>query len=98
LAAPTPTAPAAAARTEITLHVTTDPPGATVVLDGVRLGKTPFTGTVPSRSGPVWLKVRHRGRVARTRVSLERDLTWSVELRRRRVVAPPSDEPEARER
>ncbi|CAN5910006.1 hypothetical protein BH11MYX3_BH11MYX3_31090 [soil metagenome] len=75
-------APAVAPATEITLHVTTEPVGATVVLDGVRLGTTPFTAKLPVRSKPAWLKVRRRGSIpTKTQVSLERDVTWSVQLR-----------------
>lgn len=73
---------APAASTEITLHVTTEPVGATVVLEGVRLGTTPFTARMPFRSKPAWLKVRRRGSVAtKTQVVLDRDVTWFVRLR-----------------
>lgn len=88
---PAPTA-APAASTEVTLRVTTEPAGATVVLDGVRLGTTPFTEMVPLRSKPAWLKVRRRGSVAtKTQLSLDRDVTWSVRLRAAR---PAADGPE----
>ncbi|MBA3462333.1 MAG: protein kinase [Deltaproteobacteria bacterium] len=77
--APLPPAPMS---TEVMLSVTTEPSGATVVLDGVRLGTTPFTGSVPARTKPAWLKVRRRGSSAtKIRVSLERDVTWDVRLR-----------------
>ncbi len=72
---------APAASNEITLRVTTEPVGATVVLDGVRLGTTPFTAKLPARSKLAWLKVRRRGSIAtKIQVSLDRDVTWSVEL------------------
>ena len=79
-AAQTPVAPGT-----VLLHVTTEPSGATVVLDGVRLGTTPFSARVPAKPGKAWLKVRMRKHVAvKTRVSLEQDVHWDVELRRRR--------------
>ncbi len=66
----------------VLLEVVTDPDGATVVLDGVRLGVSPMSIRLPTRPGPVWLKVRKRGHAAvKTRVSLERDVRWNVELR-----------------
>jgi hypothetical protein len=65
----------------VLLHVTSDPDGATVVLDGVRLGVTPFAGRVPSKD-TAWLKVRKRDFAAvKTRVSLEQDVDWNVQLR-----------------
>ncbi|HEX5064187.1 MAG TPA: protein kinase [Kofleriaceae bacterium] len=80
---PAPRAEPATAPTSVTVHVTTDPDGATVVLDGVRLGVTPFTGSVPIKPGAGWLKVRKRKYAAvKTRVSLERGVEWSVQLRR----------------
>lgn len=89
---PAPSA-APATSTEVTLHVTTDPVGATVVLDGVRLGTTPFTGKVRLRSKPAWLKVRRRGSVAtKMQLSLDRDVTWSVRLRAARPAADGSEE------
>jgi serine/threonine protein kinase len=70
------------APTEVTLSVTTDPPGATVVLDGVRLGTTPYYAPVPISAKPAWLKVRRRGSAAtKIQVSLERDVTWDVRLK-----------------
>jgi serine/threonine-protein kinase len=79
-AAPTP-APVVAKADTIQLAVTTRPAGATVVLDGVRLGTTPYTATVPSKAAQGWLKVRMHGRVAvKTRVPLDRDVRWDVQL------------------
>jgi len=67
---------------EIVLRVTTQPTGATVVLDGVRLGTTPYEAKHPTRTKPAWLKVRHKGSVAtKIQVSLDRDVTWDVRLR-----------------
>jgi hypothetical protein len=74
--------PAAHAGT-VMLHVITEPDGATVVLDGVRLGVTPFSGAVNVRPGQAWLKVRKRGFIAKkTRVSFEHEIEWDVSLRR----------------
>ena len=85
---PPPPAPAparAAAPARVTLHVITDPPGATVVLDGVRLGTSPYLGEVSIKSGRAWLKVRKsRHNAVKIPVSLERDVTWNVRLRPRR--------------
>jgi serine/threonine protein kinase len=66
---------------EVTIHVTTDPSGATVVLDGVRLGTTPFTGVVPAQKREGTLKVRKRGHVAvKTKVDRAADIRWDVKL------------------
>jgi eukaryotic-like serine/threonine-protein kinase len=65
----------------VLLHVTSDPEGATVVLDGVRLGVTPFAARVPEKDA-AWLKVRMKGFAAvKTRVSLDHDVDWNVALR-----------------
>jgi len=83
---PPPPAPATSPVSgRVTLSVITDPPGATVVLDGVRLGTSPFVGEVPLRSGRAWLKVRKsKHNAAKIPISLERDVTWNVRLRARR--------------
>jgi hypothetical protein len=82
LAAPPPSpAPPPAVPTTIALHVITDPPGATVVLDGVRLGTAPFTGELPRRSELAWLKVRRSDRLpVRIQVPLDHDVDWTVRL------------------
>jgi hypothetical protein len=73
--------PPPAAPATVRLEVTTVPAGATVVLDGVRLGTTPLSMRVPARPG-AWLKVRKRKYVAvKTRVSLEHDVHWDVNVR-----------------
>jgi serine/threonine protein kinase len=70
--------------TTVRLHVTTQPEGATVVLDGQRLGVTPFTAEIPRKNGLGWLKVRmKKHRAVKTRVSLDGDVHWDVQLRRR---------------
>jgi cellulose synthase/poly-beta-1,6-N-acetylglucosamine synthase-like glycosyltransferase len=75
--------PAAMPQT-IQLEVTSTPDRSTVVLDGVRLGKTPLVVTVPATSKRVWLKVRYRGYAAvRTRISLDQDVHRHVTLRPR---------------
>ncbi|MBV8757204.1 MAG: protein kinase [Deltaproteobacteria bacterium] len=72
----------AAPHVSVLLNVSSKPVGATVVLDGVRLGVTPYTGPVAIKPTGAWLKVRKHGYVAvKTRVSLERDVHWDVELR-----------------
>lgn len=86
--APKPQAPppvVAIAPTEITLQVVSDPPGATVVLDGVRLGVAPYTARLPIKHGLGWLKVRKVGRVPiKIHVSLDHDVTWNPRLPARR--------------
>jgi len=72
---------AAASANEVTISVVTDPPGATVVLDGVRLGTTPYTGTVPAQKRDGWLKVRKRDHIAvKTKVDRAADIRWDVKL------------------
>lgn len=67
--------------TTVMLDVTTMPTGATVVLDGVRLGVTPYSAPVAIKHG-AWLKVRKTHYIAvKTRVSLDQDVHWQVELR-----------------
>jgi hypothetical protein len=47
----------------------------------VKLGVTPFVTRVPIKAA-AWLKVRKKKFAAvRTRVSLDRDVDWNVELR-----------------
>ena len=71
-----------AARSTVMLNVTSSPTGATVVLDGVRLGVTPYSAPVAIKHGGAWLKVRKTHYIAvKTRVSLESDVHWDVELR-----------------
>jgi serine/threonine protein kinase len=87
---PAPAPVVAQPRTTVTLQVTTDPPGATVVLDGVRLGVTPFSAPVAIKSTDAWLKVRMHGYAAvKTRVSLNQDVRWDVELRQLRGTTTP---------
>jgi hypothetical protein len=63
------------------LDVTTDPVGATVVLDGVRLGTAPFHAPVKRKAGTAWLKVRMHGRLPiKKAVTLDGDVSWTVHL------------------
>jgi serine/threonine-protein kinase len=79
--APPPTPAPVAKPDTIQLDVTTRPAGATVVLDGVRLGTTPYTATVPAKAAQGWLKVRMHGHIAvKTRVPLDHDVRWDVQL------------------
>ncbi|MCW5804068.1 MAG: protein kinase [Deltaproteobacteria bacterium] len=72
----------------VMLHVVTDPPDSTVVLDGVRMGRTPFHAEVPARK-EVWLKVRRFDRLpVATRVLLDRDVSWQVTLPHKPAGAP----------
>jgi hypothetical protein len=76
-----PQPPAQVADGTVLLEVTTEPVGATVVLDGVRLGVTPLTMRVPGGKAAAWLKVRKRGYIAvRNHVSLQHDVEWDVPL------------------
>jgi len=84
-APPAPTTPEAPATASgmVMLTVTSSPDDSTVVLDGVRLGRTPFSAPVRSKHGLAWLKVRKRGYAAiKTRVSLEHDVRWEISLRK----------------
>jgi len=64
----------------VMLDVVTDPPDATVVLDGVRLGRSPYHAEVVAKP-TAWLKVRKTDRIpVRVKVSLDRDYTWTVQL------------------
>lgn len=88
--APNPSPAVTAPRTTVMLHVTTAPAGATVVLDGVRLGVTPFSAPVAMKTDDAWLKVRMHGYAAvKTRVSLDQDVRWDVQLRQLRSTTRP---------
>ena len=79
--APPPPAPPPAPADHVTLHVTSVPDGASVVLDGVKLGTTPFTGTVPIKPGTATLKVRlAKHKPQRITVTLDHDIDWSPTL------------------
>ncbi len=75
-APPTPVLP-----TTIAVHVTTTPGDATVLLDGKRLGHTPYDGAVPAEPGKHVLKLRRRGYAPqKLDVELTADLTRDVPL------------------
>ncbi len=82
--APPPAAPPAAPTpARVTVHVTSEPDDATVILDGERLGRTPLTVEVPRRPGPVWLKLRKRGyKPRKLEVDLGADVRWDLTLPR----------------
>jgi hypothetical protein len=99
--APAPHANAPAARAQppapaaptITLHVTTDPEDATVLLDDMRLGHAPYTGAFAAQPGKLgWLKVRKHGFVAvKHQVALDHDITWDVHLHHAAAAATAPD-------
>ena len=60
---------------KLRLTVKSTPSAATVVLDGKRLGRTPFSGTVEASPGKHTLKLRRKGYVP---VSLEIELTGDL--------------------
>jgi serine/threonine protein kinase len=69
----------------VRVSITTSPPDATVVIDGRRMGRTPFSATITPRGDSVWLKVRKRGHVPKkVKVPITPDLTWNVQLDARR--------------
>lgn len=62
------------------LDVVTDPPDATVVLDGVRLGRSPYHAAVPAKQ-TAWLKVRKSDRIpVRIQISLDHDYSGQIKL------------------
>ena len=82
--APVPAAAPAAAQPDpdtVMLTVTSDPPGATVVLDGVRLGTAPYRAPISLAHKLGWLKVRMVGRIPiKKQVSLDHDVEWTIAL------------------
>lgn len=67
---------------EPALAITTDPPGATVLVDDKELGKTPFLGVVPTGEHTVLLKLQGR-RTAQAQILMpedrDLDLRFSLE-------------------
>jgi serine/threonine-protein kinase len=79
--APSPAPTAQPDGEQVKLHVTSDPTGATVVLDGVRLGTTPFDGSVELKHAQGWLKVRKKHyKAIKIQVSLDHDVAWEATL------------------
>ena len=67
--------------TAIRIHITTTPAGATIILDGQRLGHSPFDGSVPKSLGAHTLKIRRRGYATVTiAVELAGDLIQDLTL------------------
>ncbi len=60
---------------DLRLVVKTTPPDATVLLDGKRLGRTPYTGTIEAAAGTHTLKIRKKGY---TSVSLDLELDADI--------------------
>jgi serine/threonine protein kinase len=79
--APPPVAAPAPPSKTIKLAIDTTPEDATVLLDGQRLGHTPFRGTFDAAPGPHVLKIRRRGCVPmKLDVELTGDLKREIDL------------------
>jgi serine/threonine protein kinase len=66
----------------IRIHITTSPADATVLLDGQKLGHTPYDATVPAEPGPHVIKLRRRGYTTlKLDVDLSKDFTREIQLR-----------------
>jgi serine/threonine protein kinase len=66
----------------IRLQITSVPPGATVLLDGRRLGKTPYDEMIEAAPGKHALKLRRNGyNAVKLEVELTENLTRAVELK-----------------
>ena len=81
---PTPISTPPPRSSRVHVRVTTTPEDATVVIDGTRMGRTPFDGTFAPRGEQVWLKVRKRGFVPRkVKVTVTPEMEWDVRLPKR---------------
>ena len=84
--APTETAPALAApAAEVTVRITSDPPGADVyrAFDGIRVGQTPLEQKLPRMEADAVLVLRRRGyRDARVEIRLNADASREIKLER----------------
>ncbi|HEY5926176.1 MAG TPA: serine/threonine-protein kinase [Kofleriaceae bacterium] len=70
-----------AAPTSVKLEIVTTPSDATVLLDGVRLGRTPFSGDLPADDDTHVLKLRKRGYETRVfEIILTGDVTQQFKL------------------
>ena len=68
-------------RTSIKLVITTIPPDAAIVLDGEKLGRTPFEGTVPASAGTHVMKIRLRGYdTIKLDIQLDADITQEIRM------------------
>jgi hypothetical protein len=75
---------------EPALAITTEPPGATVTVDGKNLGKTPFIGVVPSGDHLLELKLEGRRRAqAQIMMPEDRDLDLRFTLERADLARDP---------
>ena len=73
--------PPPAAPTEIHVKIVTNPADATVILDGNRLGHTPYEGKLPVATGTHVLKIRRRGYTSlKLDVDLDKDLDKTLTL------------------
>lgn len=76
----------------VELRVSTTPADATVLLDGRRLGRTPYAGTVTAAPGTHVVKIRRRGRATTTLdIELTHDIRLDVVLRRNTAELPARD-------
>jgi len=77
-----PTADKPAEPKMIRIHITTSPADATVLLDGQKLGHTPYDATVPAEPGTHVIKLRRRGySTLKLDVDLSKDFTREIQLK-----------------
>jgi hypothetical protein len=93
-AAPPKPPPVPPPSTQVNLRITTTPPDATVLLDGKRLGRTPYTGTIDAAPGTHTLKIRRRGYVSvALDIELAGDVTREIVLQRAKADPAPGPAP-----
>jgi eukaryotic-like serine/threonine-protein kinase len=96
-ATPAPVAAEQPAASDVSIHVESSPPGATVTLDGKRLGRTPVDAVLRSEEREGELEIELRGyRTARRSVALNRDGELRVALQREAARKPPAPRPSSR--
>jgi hypothetical protein len=79
----------------IALTVTTQPPGATIYVDGIRAGRTPYEGTIGARPTTVVLKVRLDGYHSAAMTTLaDRPIDWPVTLTAKSAAEAATPEPD----
>jgi hypothetical protein len=89
----------AASAAPVTLRVQSDPKGAEVYLDGVRLGVTPLLTTQEPSTADATLELRAPGRVTRSKViRLKGEVALDLALTPASAAAEPSREHEASDR
>jgi hypothetical protein len=65
------------------LVIRTTPPDATVLLDGKRLGRTPYSGSVEAAAGKHSIRIRRQGYSSVSlEVKLDSDITREITLQR----------------